>query len=436
MEKRQMVCLLAGCLASSGQAHEHWGLVSGYSKEAIRIQGRGMMLSELPNMPVELPQRPIMQRDWEDLINCGDMLAGLSRASHYVLPAPQFFYRIDDDHISVFTPYFAGVDKLRCQRHTFGIKYRETRNVCYMAIPYRSPLRRPETWGFYYTASAIDSWWNGAFATGGPFSYFHEVDRQSSSDAKRFPDSIHQPRAGSINFMNQKAIPFQMHPRARELWGPELSLDREPVSLFIRYLTQMATVAEVSTETGSAITIDQIDKGLDTCTGVANRVGLSNLGQAMARMSVQVKPRIAIQRERNAGLSLDVKALQKAVRRKEILAVEAIVSNHSHGPFDTDGDECTSPIWSIHPKDYFSHIHTTECHVDKALRSAIGSGGKNLRPWEDKLTIRSGVIRSFILHLEVNEFAKPGPLEFSLSFGRRNPIGSQPQKIRIVGEGK
>jgi hypothetical protein len=74
--------------------------------------------------------------------------------------------------------------------------------------------------------------------------------------------------------------------------------------------------------------------------------------------------------------------------------------------------------------------------VDKALRSAIGSGGKNLRPWEDKLTIRSGVIRSFILHLEVNEFAKPGPLEFSLSFGRRNPIGSQPQKIRIVGEGK
>jgi hypothetical protein len=38
-----MVCLFAGFLASSGQAYQHWGLESGHSKEAIRIQGRGMV---------------------------------------------------------------------------------------------------------------------------------------------------------------------------------------------------------------------------------------------------------------------------------------------------------------------------------------------------------------------------------------------------------
>ncbi|WP_218110190.1 hypothetical protein [Oligoflexus tunisiensis] len=416
---------------SSVRADGHWGLESGYSRDGA---GGSLHRRELPDLPVETPTRNLTQRDWADFITCGDMLEGVVHLSHYARPSPQFFHRIDADRITVFTPYFAGVDRLRCQRHTFGIKYKQTETVCYMAIPYRSHTRRPETWGYHYTASGIGSWWNGKFASGGRFQFFHQVDRQIAEDARRFPDEIIQPLGGSTNFMNQKVIPFQLHPRAQDLWGPKLSLDQELVPLFIRNLTQMATIADPEISVGSDTTIDQIQAGLDTCESAGTRVGLKALPKVVAALGSRLKPGILAQKSRNAMMTLKLKPLQRKVRPKEILSIEAILINESPGSFDTDPGSSCSPHWSVLPKGFFTDIGSiSSCVAADSDGLALGAR-KNLKPWPNRLTIGPGVVRSFLIHLRVNEFAKAGELEFSLSFGRRNPIRSAPQKVFILGE--
>lgn len=432
MRKFHKLCLTACFMAPAVEASEYWGLTGGYSEG---FHHHAFKWPELPDMPIEVPSQQLSARDWADFIGCGDMLSGLARTSYYKHPVAQFFYRIDNERISVFTPYFAGTDRLHCQPHTFGIKYRETSNVCYMAIPYQSPLRRKQTWGYFYTASAIDSWWNARFATGGPFSFFHEVEKRIDFDASHFPDEVIQPRSNSTNFMNQKKIPFQMHPRAQHLWGPNLTLDPEAAPLFIRNLTQMAAIADPQVNTGDYTTLDHIDEGLERCASVSAKVGLKALPKAIAELGTKLKPRILEQRAQNALVSMEIKPIRRNIGPKEILMVEATISNGSKGPFDTDGSECGNPVWSVDPKGYFSEIHDGECQPINPVGLGLG-GGKNLTPTEDKVSIDAGVVRSFIVYLRVNEFVKPGLLKFSMTFGRRNPIRSSPQSIVIRKEEK
>jgi hypothetical protein len=235
--------------------------------------------------------------------------------------------------------------------------------------------------------------------------------------------------------MNQKKIPFQMHPRAQHLWGPGLTLDPKDVPLFIRNLTQMASIAYPQVKTGNNTTLDHIEEGLERCASVSTRVGLNALPKAMTGLSAKLKPLILEQRAQNALVSVEIKPLRRNVWPKEILMVEATIRNGSKRSFDTDGSECGNPVWSVEPKGYFSEIHNAECQPINPVGLGLAAG-KNLTPTEDMVSINSGIMRSFIVYLQVSEFAKPGPLKFSVSFGRRNPIRSSPQSIVIRKEEK